>query len=55
MFPSKIYVCITDVPNSIFRVGTKIFLYEKDLGKRLEQLLESRTNYFILVKDNVKK
>lgn len=51
---SKIYVCVSVIPETIFRPGTKIFLYEHDLGKKLESLLESRHNYFLLLKDNVK-
>lgn len=55
MNPIKIYVCIYPLLGTIFKVGSRIYLYEKDLDGKLDNLLKRKTNHFTLIEDNSKK
>jgi len=47
---NKVYICIKEIPNTIYKPGMEIYLYNYDQGSNLENLLKSRSDYFIVLK-----
>lgn len=55
MPPSLVYLCVQEIPNTIFVPGHQILIYKDQIDGDLHNIMKRKVNHFTLVLDNTKK